>query len=81
MLAAGGMNAAETKHQKEKGIQDTVDLMIQDTMKDGCNVIDPELVKMLATNSAGAVEWLTSIGADLSNVGRMAKSTCLQDLR
>ncbi len=72
MLAAGGMNAAETKYQKEKGIQDSVDLMIQDTMKGGGNVSDPELVKILATNSAGAVEWLTSLGADLSNVGRMA---------
>ena len=50
------MNAAEKKYQKEKGIQDTVDLMIQDTMKGGGNVIDPELVKMLATNSVGAVE-------------------------
>ena len=72
MLAAGGMNAAETKYQKEKGIQDSVDLMIQDTMKGGNNLNDPELVRVLAKNSAGAVDWLTSLGADLGNVGRMA---------
>jgi fumarate reductase flavoprotein subunit len=72
MLAAGGMNAAETKYQKEKGIQDSVDLMFQDTMKGGNNLNDPELVKILAKNSAGSVDWLTSLGADLSNVGRMA---------
>jgi fumarate reductase flavoprotein subunit len=72
MLAAGGMNAAETKYQKEKGIKDSVDLMIEDTMKGGNNLNDPELVKILARNSAGSVDWLTSLGADLSNVGRMA---------
>ncbi|MBS1125913.1 MAG: flavocytochrome c [Nitrospirae bacterium] len=72
MLAAGGMNAAETKYQKEKGIQDSVDLMFQDTMKGGNNLNDPELVKILAKNSAGSVDWLASLGADLSNVGRMA---------
>ena len=72
MLAAGGMNAAETKYQKEKGVKDSVELMIEDTMKGGNNVNDPALVKILATNSAGSVDWLTSLGADLSSVGRMA---------
>ena len=72
MLAAGGMNAAETKYQKELGIQDSVDLMIQDTMKGGNNLNDPELVKILAKNSAGSIDWLTSIGADMSEVGMMA---------
>jgi fumarate reductase flavoprotein subunit len=72
MLAAGGMNAAETKFQKEKGIQDSVDIMIQDTMKGGGNIADPELVKILAKNSAGSIDWLTSIGADMSEVGMMA---------
>jgi fumarate reductase flavoprotein subunit len=71
MLAAGGMNAAETKFQKEEGIQDSVDLMIKDTMTGGNNVNDQELVKILAKNSAGSVDWLTSLGADLSDVGRM----------
>jgi fumarate reductase flavoprotein subunit len=71
MLAAGGMNAADTKFQKEKGIQDSVDLMIKDTMTGGNNVNDQELVKILAKNSAGSVDWLTSLGADLSDVGRM----------
>jgi fumarate reductase flavoprotein subunit len=70
-LAAGGMNAAETRIQKEKGIKDSVELMYQDTMKGGKNVSDPELVKILASQSAAAVDWLTSIGADLSDVGRL----------
>ena len=70
-LAAGGMNACETKFQKEKGIKDTCDLMYEDTMKGGKNINDPELVKILAKSSAASVDWLTSIGADLSDVGRM----------
>ena len=72
MLAAGGMNAAGTKYQQEKGIKDSVELMIEDTMKGGNNLNDPELVKILAKNSAGSVDWITSLGADLGNVGRMA---------
>ncbi|HXY62173.1 MAG TPA: flavocytochrome c [Nitrospirota bacterium] len=70
-LAAGGMNAAETKVQKEKGIKDSKKLMYEDTMKGGKNLSDPALVKILANNSASAVDWLTSIGADLSDVGRL----------
>jgi len=72
MLSAGGMNAAETRFQKGKGIQDSVELMYQDTMKGGGNMNDPELVRILAKNSASSVEWLTSIGADISDVGQMA---------
>jgi fumarate reductase flavoprotein subunit len=72
MLAAGGMNAAETTFQKAKGIQDSVDLMYEDTMKGGKNTNDPELARILARNSASSVDWLTSIGADISDVGRMA---------
>ncbi|HET6514041.1 MAG TPA: flavocytochrome c [Thermodesulfovibrionales bacterium] len=70
-LAAGGMNACETKFQKEKGIKDTCRLMYDDTMKGGKNLNDPELVKILADKSASSVDWLTSLGADLSDVGRM----------
>ncbi|ACD97242.1 flavocytochrome c [Trichlorobacter lovleyi] len=71
MLAAGGMNAAETKFQNTKGIKDSVELMYQDTMKGGKNMGDPALVRILAQNSSGSVDWLTSIGADISDVGRM----------
>lgn len=72
MLAAGGMNAAETRFQKAKKIEDSVELMYQDTMKGGKNMNDPELVKILAKNSSASVDWLTSLGADISDVGRMA---------
>jgi len=69
--ATGGLNAAETSVQKEKGIEDSVELFIKDTMKGGGDINDPELVSILANNSAETVEWLISIGADLSDVGRL----------
>ena len=69
--ATGGLNAAETSVQKEKGIDDTVAIFIEDTMKGGGNINNPELVKVLAESSAATVDWLISIGADLSDVGRM----------
>ena len=72
MLAAGGMNAAGTRFQKDKGIEDSAELMYQDTMKGGQNINDPALVRILANNSAGSIDWLTSIGADMSDLGRMA---------
>ncbi len=70
--ATGGLNAAGTKFQKEKGIQDSVELFYNDAMKGGYNKNNPELVRNLAEKSAGTVDWLTGLGADLSDVGRMA---------
>ena len=69
--ATGGLNAAETSVQKEKGIDDTVAIFIEDTMKGGGNLNNPDLVRVLAENSAGTVDWLMSLGADLTDVGRM----------
>lgn len=70
--ATGGLNAVGTKYQKEKNIQDSIDLFIQDTMKGGYDKNDIELVKVLASQSAEAVDWLEGLGADMSDVGRMA---------
>ena len=70
MLAAGGYNAVGTKQQKAKGINDTVDNYIEDTMKGGRGKNDPELVRILAQESAAGVEWLESMGADLNDVKR-----------
>jgi len=71
LLAAGGMNAAGTRFQQAKGIKDSVDLMYKDTMTGGKNMSDPELARILSANSAASVEWLMSLGADLSDVGRL----------
>lgn len=70
-LAAGGMNAAETKPQAKLGIHDKKSIMIDDTMKGGHNKNDPALVKVLANNSSDSIDWLMSMGADMNDVGRM----------
>lgn len=70
-LAAGGMNAAETRSQEKLGITDSKQTMVDDTMTGGHDVNDLELVKVLANNSSDSIDWLTSLGADMSDVGRM----------
>jgi fumarate reductase flavoprotein subunit len=71
-LAAGGMNAAGTRFQAVKGIQDDWRVMYEDTFKGGQGRGIPELVELLARHSAGSVEWLADLGADMSDVGRLA---------
>ena len=73
--ATGGLNAAETPQQAEKGIEDSIATMIEDTMKGGYEKNNPELVEKLANEAKDAVAWLTDLGADLSDVGRMAGAT------
>lgn len=69
--ASSGINAAGTKYQEKKGIEDSVETMIEDTMKGGHQKNNPDLVKKLAEDSNGSIEWLTDLGADLTDVGRM----------
>ncbi|GIU44626.1 flavocytochrome c [Shewanella algidipiscicola] len=70
-LAAGGMNAAWTDQQKAKNITDSPEMMYKDTMKGGRDINDPALVKILSSHSKGSVDWMTAMGADLNDVGRM----------
>lgn len=72
MISAGGMNAAGTRMQAAKGVKDSPEVMFNDTMTGGKNISNPELVKVLAEKSSASIDWLTSIGADMSDVGRFA---------
>lgn len=67
--ATGGLNAADTKYQQAEGIEDSVELFVEDTMKGGKELNDPALVQVMAENSADAVDWVNEIGGDLSVVG------------
>ncbi|WP_047395739.1 flavocytochrome c [Cetobacterium sp. ZOR0034] len=69
--ATGGLNAAETSIQKNKGIKDSVNIFIEDTMKGGKNTNNKNLVTKMANSSAEIVDWLISKGADLTDLGRM----------
>ncbi len=70
MLAAGGYNACGTPEQAKKGIKDSVESYVQDTMKGGRGKNDPKLVQILAEESAAGVKWLEDMGADMSDVKR-----------
>merc|ERR1719305_1713406 len=68
--ATSGINGAETKTQKEKGIPDTKELFIQDTLKGGAK--RPEVAKVLCGNSGADVDWLMEkFNLDLSLVARL----------
>lgn len=69
--ATGGLNAAVTAQQAEKSIEDSVELYVADTMKGGRELNNPALVQVLAENSADTVAWLTEMGADLTDIGRL----------
>lgn len=66
--SSGGMNASETKFQKEQGIEDSNDLFYEETLKGGKGTNDPELLRYMVDNSAGAIDWLDSMGIRLNKI-------------
>lgn len=69
--ATGGLNAAETEVQKEKGIEDNIELFYEDTMEGGNHQNNSNLVEVLTKKAKESVAWLRAMGADLTDVGRM----------
>lgn len=59
----------EAYQANTEGYFDTVELMQLDTMVGGKGINDPELVKVLAENSAAGIEWLRNYSINLDNVG------------
>lgn len=66
--SSGGMNASETKFQKEKGIEDSNDLFYKETLEGGHGTNDPQLLRYMVDHSAEAIDWLDSIGITLNNI-------------
>ncbi|MBQ7655668.1 MAG: FAD-dependent oxidoreductase, partial [Clostridia bacterium] len=50
------------------GYFDSIQLFALDTMIGGKGINDPELVKILSSESADAIAWLETVGIDLHNV-------------
>lgn len=71
-LAATVKSQWDAYQANPQGYFDSVELMELDTLIGGKGKNNPELVKALAENSADAIEWLASIGADVKNVGAFA---------
>merc|ERR1719408_213351 len=68
--ATSGINGADTKTQRAKGIEDSKELFVKDTLKGGAK--RPEIAKVLCENSGDDVNWLMdAFDLDLSLVARL----------
>merc|ERR1711937_470931 len=66
----GGINGSQTKTQAAKGIPDTNDIFLADTLKGGAK--KPEVAQVLCANSGDDVNWLMDkFDLDLSLVARL----------
>lgn len=59
----------EAYQKNPEGYFDSVELMELDTMIGGKGINNPELVKVLAANSADGIEWLQNYGIELVTAG------------
>ncbi|MFP1755347.1 flavocytochrome c [Lonsdalea quercina] len=66
--ASAGMNAAETRFQKIKGIVDDKELFYNETLKSGQNKNNPELVKYFVEHAHEAIDWLADRNIELSDL-------------
>ncbi|WP_312148549.1 flavocytochrome c [Paenibacillus odorifer] len=66
--SSSGMNASETKFQKEQNIEDSNDLFYEESLKGGHDTNDKEMLRFFVDNSASAIDWLDSIGIRLNNI-------------
>ena len=67
-LAATVSEQWDAYKSSPNGYFDSVELFQLDTLIGGHGLNDPSLVKKLAEESAGAIDWLGSIGAELHDV-------------
>jgi fumarate reductase flavoprotein subunit len=66
--ASAGMNAAETKFQKLKGIVDSKELFYKETMAGGKNKNNPDLLRYFVENAPEAIDWLDNNDIELSGI-------------
>lgn len=66
--ASAGMNAAETRFQRVKGIEDSKALFYAETLKGGGNKNNPELLQRFVENAPEAIEWLARRGIMLNDI-------------
>ncbi|ASA21215.1 flavocytochrome c [Paenibacillus donghaensis] len=66
--SSSGMNASETKFQKEQGIEDSNNLFYEESLKGGHDTNDKEMLRFFVDHSASAIDWLDTIGIRLNNI-------------
>ncbi|OCG08084.1 flavocytochrome c [Gilliamella sp. wkB178] len=73
--ASAGMNAAETKFQKQQGIKDSKELFYKETLIGGKSKNNPELLRYFVEHAPEAIDWLDDNGialSDLTTTGGMS---------
>lgn len=58
LVSGGGLNVAGSPQQEKNGVEDSVELFIEDTLKGGDYENDPVLVQVMAEHSLEAATWL-----------------------
>ncbi|MFJ2975052.1 flavocytochrome c [Kluyvera sp. NPDC087067] len=66
--ASAGMNAAETRFQRVKGIQDSKELFYEETLKGGQHKNNPALLRRFVETAPQAIEWLADRGIMLNDI-------------
>lgn len=66
--ATSGMCGVNTPGQKLRGIVDSVDDLLADTLSSCKGYGNPHLAETLATGAEGAVKWLADLGLNLNDV-------------
>lgn len=66
--ASVGMNAAETRFQKLKGIEDSKELFFEETLKGGQFKNNPVLLREFVDLAPEAIEWLANHGIELNDI-------------
>ena len=66
--ASVGMNAAGTRFQKLKGIDDCKEKFYQESLKGGQGTNNPELLRSFVDNAPEAIEWLADRGIELNDI-------------
>ena len=70
VVLTSGINGANTRTQRERGIKDSADLFTSDTLKGGAK--KPELAKVLCEGNGTDVEWLMDkFNLNLSLIARL----------
>lgn len=75
ILSGGIYNAPDPELQEPEGIEDSEELFYEQTYEAGDEVANPELVKVLTSQSDDGLEWLKSLGMEFGDkIGQGAGS-------
>ena len=57
LVSGGGLNIPGTVQQKNLGIEDSIELFVQDTLNGGDNINSEKLVRVIGENALESIDW------------------------